>query len=310
EGQRQSPTHRQARDDDAVVVGLQPSQLRTRLAQPVRPSGGLHVLPGGAVPGQQWGADVEAFGGDRSRDRHPDGGGAADSVQEQHRSRRLSLEAAVGGHRIGPRCEIDLHASSMAWNFSGRTSCPGDHRSHFVSIYDCRGRQGVVHGRVRVFYWFLKRVLAGPILRILFRPWVRGLDNLPTEGPAIIAGNHNHFMDSIFVPLLAPRPVVYLAKKAYFTGRGLKGALTRWVFKLTNQLPMDRGGGSGSQASLESGLKVLGEGNCLGIYPEGTRSPDGKLYRGRTGIARLVLESEAPVVPVAIIGTDKLQPAG
>ena len=161
-----------------------------------------------------------------------------------------------------------------------------------------------------MFYWFLKRVLAGPILRILFRPWVRGLDNLPTEGPAIIAGNHNHFMDSIFVPLLAPRPVVYLAKKDYFTGRGLKGAVTRWFFKLNNQLPMDRGGGSGSQASLESGLKVLGEGNCLGIYPEGTRSPDGKLYRGRTGIARLVLESEAPVVPVAIIGTDKLQPAG
>ena len=161
-----------------------------------------------------------------------------------------------------------------------------------------------------MFYWFLKRVLAGPILRILFRPWVRGLDNLPAEGPAIIAGNHNHFMDSIFVPLLAPRPVVYLAKKDYFTGRGIKGAVTRWFFKLNNQLPMDRGGGSGSQASLESGLKVLREGNSLGIYPEGTRSPDGKLYRGRTGIARLVLESGAPVVPVAIIGTDKLQPAG
>ncbi|MCD1284822.1 MULTISPECIES: lysophospholipid acyltransferase family protein [unclassified Brevibacterium] len=161
-----------------------------------------------------------------------------------------------------------------------------------------------------MFYWFLKRVLAGPILRILFRPWVRGLDNLPSDGPAIIAGNHNHFMDSIFVPLLAPRPVVYLAKKDYFTGRGIKGAVTRWFFKLNNQLPMDRGGGSGSQASLESGLKVLGEGNSLGIYPEGTRSPDGKLYRGRTGIARLVLESGAPVIPVAIIGTDKLQPAG
>lgn len=161
-----------------------------------------------------------------------------------------------------------------------------------------------------MFYWFLKRVLAGPILRILFRPWVRGVDNLPTDGPAIIAGNHNHFMDSIFVPLLAPRPVVYLAKKDYFTGRGIKGAVTRWFFKLNNQLPMDRGGGSGSQASLESGLKVLNEGNSLGIYPEGTRSPDGKLYRGRTGIARLVLESGAPVIPVAIIGTDKLQPPG
>lgn len=161
-----------------------------------------------------------------------------------------------------------------------------------------------------VFYWFLKRIVIGPVLRLLFRPWVRGLDNLPAEGLAIIAGNHNHFMDSIFVPLLVPRPVVYLAKKDYFTGRGVKGTVTRWFFKLNNQLPMDRAGGSGSQASLQAGLKVLGEGNFLGIYPEGTRSPDGKLYRGRTGVARLVLESGAPVVPVAIIGTDKISPTG
>src|SRR5690625_7458936 len=101
----------------------------------------------------------------------------------------------------------------MAWNFSGRTSCSGGHRSHFVSIYDCRGRQGVVHGRVRVFYWFLKRVLGGPLLRILFRPWVCGLDNLPTEGPAIIEGNHNHFMVLIFVALLATRLVFSFTNK-------------------------------------------------------------------------------------------------
>ena len=161
-----------------------------------------------------------------------------------------------------------------------------------------------------MFYWFLKRILAGPILRILFRPWVRGLDNLPAEGPAIIAGNHNHFMDSIFVPLLAPRPVVYLAKKDYFTGRGIKGAVTRWFFKLNNQLPMDRGGGSGSQASLESGLKVLREGNSLGIYPEGTRSRDGMLHKGRTGVGRLADASGATVVPCTLIGTDKVQPVG
>jgi 1-acyl-sn-glycerol-3-phosphate acyltransferase len=161
-----------------------------------------------------------------------------------------------------------------------------------------------------VFYWLLKRIAVGPILRMLFRPWTRGLENIPESGGAIIAGNHLSFLDSIFVPLVAPRPVVYLAKKDYFTGRGVKGMLTRWFFKLTNQLPMDRSGGSASEASLHSGLKVLQGGNLLGIYPEGTRSPDGRLYRGRTGVARLVLEAGVPVVPVALIGTDKVQPQG
>lgn len=161
-----------------------------------------------------------------------------------------------------------------------------------------------------MFYWLLKRIFVGPFLRALFRPWVRGLENIPETGGAIIAGNHLSFMDSIFVPLVTPRPVVYLAKKDYFTGRGLKGMVTRWFFRLTNQLPMDRSGGSASEASLNSGLKVLNGGNLLGIYPEGTRSPDGNLYRGRTGVARLVLEAGVPVIPVALIGTDKVQPAG
>ncbi|WP_349827753.1 lysophospholipid acyltransferase family protein [Brevibacterium litoralis] len=160
-----------------------------------------------------------------------------------------------------------------------------------------------------MFYWMLKVVVA-PILRVLFRPWVRGLENIPETGPAIIAGNHLSFIDSILVPVVAPRPVAYLAKKDYFTGRGVKGMLTRWFFKLTNQLPMDRGGGSGSDASLTAGLEVLRSGSLLGIYPEGTRSPDGKLYRGRTGVARMVIRSGAPVVPVALIGTDRIQPEG
>lgn len=163
---------------------------------------------------------------------------------------------------------------------------------------------------VRVFYWVLKRIVLGPLLKLLFRPWVRGIENIPATGGAIIAGNHLSFMDSIFIPLIAPRPVVYLAKKDYFTGPGLKGRLVRSFFLATNQLPMDRGGGTASEASLQSGLKVLGDGKLLGIYPEGTRSPDGRLYRGRTGIARLVLEAKCPVVPVALIGTDKVQPQG
>nr|WP_306439885.1 lysophospholipid acyltransferase family protein [Brevibacterium sp. 91QC2O2] len=156
----------------------------------------------------------------------------------------------------------------------------------------------------------LKRILVGPLLRILFRPWVRGVENIPDSGPAILAGNHLSFMDSIFTPLVAPRPVVYLAKQDYFNGRGIKGRLTRWFFLATNQLPMDRSGGSASEASLNAGLKVLGSGNLLGIYPEGTRSPDGKLYRGRTGVARLVVEAQVPVIPVAIVGSDKIQPQG
>ncbi|MCQ9388953.1 1-acyl-sn-glycerol-3-phosphate acyltransferase [Brevibacterium sp. 50QC2O2] len=161
-----------------------------------------------------------------------------------------------------------------------------------------------------MFYWLLKRILVGPLLRILFRPWVRGVENIPDSGPAILAGNHLSFMDSIFTPLVAPRPVVYLAKQDYFNGRGIKGRLTRWFFLATNQLPMDRSGGSASEASLNAGLKVLGSGNLLGIYPEGTRSPDGKLYRGRTGVARLVVEAQVPVIPVAIVGSDKIQPQG
>ncbi|GAA4388673.1 MULTISPECIES: 1-acyl-sn-glycerol-3-phosphate acyltransferase [Brevibacterium] len=161
-----------------------------------------------------------------------------------------------------------------------------------------------------MFYWLLKTIVVGPVARALFRPWVRGLENIPETGGAIIAGNHLSFIDSIFVPLAVPRPVVYLAKNDYFVGRGIKGTVTRWFFKLTNQLPIDRSGGSASEASLDAGLRVLRRGDLLGIYPEGTRSPDGRLYRGRTGIARLVMEAGVPVVPVALIGTDKVQPEG
>jgi 1-acyl-sn-glycerol-3-phosphate acyltransferase len=136
------------------------------------------------------------------------------------------------------------------------------------------------------------------------------MENIPATGPVILASNHLSFSDSIFLPLQARRPVVFLAKSEYFTGKGIKGALTRWFFKSTGQLPIDRSGGKASEASLNTGLKVLGQNQVLGIYPEGTRSPDGRLYRGRTGIARMVLESKAPVVPVAMIDTEKVQPIG
>ena len=159
-------------------------------------------------------------------------------------------------------------------------------------------------------YFILKNFVLGPLLKALFRPWVRGMENIPTTGPVILASNHLSFSDSIFLPLQSRRPVVFLAKSEYFTGKGIKGALTRWFFKATGQLPIDRSGGKASEASLNTGLKVLAQGQVLGIYPEGTRSPDGRLFRGRTGIARMVLEAKVPVIPVAMIDTEKVQPIG
>ncbi len=159
-------------------------------------------------------------------------------------------------------------------------------------------------------YFILKNFVLGPLLKALFRPWVRGMENIPTTGPVILASNHLSFSDSIFLPLQSRRPVVFLAKSEYFTGKGIKGALTRWFFKATGQLPIDRSGGKASEASLNTGLKVLAQGQVLGIYPEGTRSPDGRLFRGRTGIARMVLEAKVPVLPVAMIDTEKVQPIG
>ncbi|MGP4033119.1 lysophospholipid acyltransferase family protein [Pseudarthrobacter sp. 1C304] len=161
-----------------------------------------------------------------------------------------------------------------------------------------------------MFYWFMKTFVLGPVLKTLFRPWVKGLDNVPAEGAAILASNHLSFSDSIFMPLMVPRPVVFLAKSEYFTGRGIKGRLTATFFRLTNQLPMDRSGGAASARSLDAGMDVLKNGSLLGIYPEGTRSPDSRLYRGKVGVARLALQARVPVIPVAMIGTDKVQPIG
>jgi 1-acyl-sn-glycerol-3-phosphate acyltransferase len=159
-------------------------------------------------------------------------------------------------------------------------------------------------------YFIIKNFILGPILQILFRPWVKGAKNVPNSGGAILASNHLSFSDSIFLPLKVRRPVTFLAKSDYFTGKGVKGALIRWFFKATGQLPIDRSGGKASEDSLNTGLGVLERGLLLGIYPEGTRSPDAKLYRGRTGIARMVLEAKVPVIPVAMIDTEKVQPIG
>lgn len=161
-----------------------------------------------------------------------------------------------------------------------------------------------------MFYWLMKYVVIGPIVKAIFRPWIVGRRNIPVEGGAILASNHLSFVDSIILPLMIDRPVAFLAKSDYFTGKGIKGWATRVFFKGTGQLPIDRSGGKASEASLNTGLQVLGRGELLGIYPEGTRSPDGKLYRGRTGIARMALEAHVPVVPVVMVDTDTMMPIG
>jgi 1-acyl-sn-glycerol-3-phosphate acyltransferase len=162
---------------------------------------------------------------------------------------------------------------------------------------------------VIVFYWVVKAILA-PMLRLVFRPWAEGIENVPRDGAAIVASNHLSFSDHFFGPLPLPRKVTFLAKAEYFTGRGLKGLVSKAFFRGLGQIPVDRAGGEASERALRTGLRVLAAGRLLGIYPEGTRTPDGRLYRGKTGVARLALESGAPVIPCAMIGTFELQPPG
>jgi 1-acyl-sn-glycerol-3-phosphate acyltransferase len=160
-----------------------------------------------------------------------------------------------------------------------------------------------------VFYWVLKAIL-GPFLALVFRPWAEGIENVPREGPAIIASNHLSFADHFFGPLPLPRKVTFLAKSEYFTGRGPKGLLSKAFFSGVGGIPVDRAGGQAGERAISTGLRVLSQGKLLGIYPEGTRTPDGRLYRGKTGVARLALESGSPVIPCAMFGTFKLLPPG
>jgi len=161
-----------------------------------------------------------------------------------------------------------------------------------------------------MFYWLMKHWVIGPLLTTVFRPWVTGLENVPRTGPIIVVCNHLSFVDSIFLPLMIDRQMAFLAKSDYFTGKGLKGWLVRFFMTSAGQLPIDRTGGKASEASLNAGLQILAEGGALAIYPEGTRSPDGRMYRGRTGVARMILEAHVPVIPAAVIGTEKVMPLG
>ncbi len=161
-----------------------------------------------------------------------------------------------------------------------------------------------------MFYWFLKWIAIGPVLRVVFRPQVEGAANVPAEGPAILASNHLSYADWLFMPLTLSRRVTFVAKAEYFTSPGLKGWFQRKFFAGAGQVPIDRTGASAAEGALSSARRILEEGELFGIYPEGTRSHDGRLYRGKTGVARLALETKVPVIPVAVLGTDVVAPPG
>lgn len=161
-----------------------------------------------------------------------------------------------------------------------------------------------------MYYGLFKHVLLGPGLKGYYRPWAEGIENVPEAGGAILASNHLSFSDSVFLPLVLKRKVVFLGKAEYFTGKGVKGYSTRAFMQGVGVIPVHRGGGKSSEAALRTGLEALQGGDLLGIYPEGTRSPDGRLYRGKTGMARMAIEAQVPIVPVAMIDTDVAQPIG
>lgn len=153
-----------------------------------------------------------------------------------------------------------------------------------------------------MLYHLLKYVLIGPFLRLTSRRVVTGRENFPRDGAALLVGNHESVADWLFMPLLMPRRVTFLAKSDYFTGTGIRGMLSRWFFAGSGQYPIDRTNADAAQAALDAGLAVLSKGDVLCIYPEGTRSPDGRLFRGKTGPARLALRAGVPVIPVGVTG--------
>lgn len=171
-------------------------------------------------------------------------------------------------------------------------------------------RSRPLEGTGTVLYALVKYVLLGPLLRLFFPCTVIGAENIPDSGGAILAGNHISVADSFFTPLHIKRRITFLAKSEYFTEKGIKGKFKKWFFTGVGQVPIDRGGASAAHDALATGVRLLGRGKLLGIYPEGTRSPDGRLYKGKTGVARMSLEAGVPVIPMAMIGTDKVNPIG
>lgn len=161
-----------------------------------------------------------------------------------------------------------------------------------------------------MLYWLFKYVLIGPVLWLFGRPTIEGQHHIPKKGPVILAGNHRAVVDSFFLVLMVRRRITFVAKSEYFTGTGVKGAVQRWFFGGAGQVPIDRSGADASRAALDTAIGILDKGGVWGIYPEGTRSPDGCLYKGKTGAIRVALETGAPVVPVVVHGGDAVNPPG
>lgn len=161
-----------------------------------------------------------------------------------------------------------------------------------------------------MLYWLVKFVFVGPWIKLYNRPRVEGLEHVPAEGAAILAGNHLSIADWLFVPLVVRRRITYLAKSDYFTAPGFKGWLQKFFYGQTGQVPIDRTSADAAQDALNTARRLLGEGRLVGLFPEGTRSPDGRLYKGKTGVARVALDTGVPVIPVAVIGTDEVSPPG
>ncbi|GLZ03497.1 1-acyl-sn-glycerol-3-phosphate acyltransferase [Actinomadura sp. NBRC 104412] len=161
-----------------------------------------------------------------------------------------------------------------------------------------------------LWFWILLRIVLSPILYVVWRPRNSGMRNVPKRGPAILVSNHLSFADHFFGPLPLMRPIFFLGKAEYFTGKGIKGLISKAFMTGVGVVPVDRTGGSAAEAALETGLRILKEGKLLGIYPEGTRAPDNRLYKGKTGVARLALKSRAPVIPMAMLNTFELMPSG
>ncbi|NDK71878.1 1-acyl-sn-glycerol-3-phosphate acyltransferase [Rhodococcus qingshengii] len=161
-----------------------------------------------------------------------------------------------------------------------------------------------------MLYWLFKYVLIGPVLWLFGRPTIEGQHHIPKKGPVILAGNHRAVVDSFFLVLKVRRRITFVAKSEYFTGTGVKGAMQRWFFGGAGQVPIDRSGADASRAALDTAIGILDKGGVWGIYPEGTRSPDGCLYKGKTGAIRVALETGAPVIPVVVHGGDAVNPPG
>ncbi|GAB2643937.1 lysophospholipid acyltransferase family protein [Gordonia jinhuaensis] len=161
-----------------------------------------------------------------------------------------------------------------------------------------------------MLYWLVKFIFVGPLIRVYNRPKVEGLENIPADGPVILAGNHLSIADWLFAPLVVDRRITYLAKSDYFTSPGVRGALQKFFYSKTGQVPIDRSGADAAENSLITAKRLLNEGKLVGLYPEGTRSPDGRLYKGKTGVARVALDTGVPVIPVGMIGTNEVSPPG